>query len=199
MEKFLRDYGLHWIGDNEQEQQETTQLNNEFQCDYDLIVKNISELNSMADYNEAQIVESVGGAKFETTKSIQLTLFSNGIALYSGPFRSFKDPLTKKFCIDLMDGYFPSELENRFPDGVPFNLVDKRDVIFNDDKKGYRLGSSNLNEKPLTIQQFLDKLPPSVINDGKIIGIRNDISNLLTEEVKSDPCLIETPALNDTK
>lgn len=197
MEKFLRDYGLHWIGENEQEHKDQLiQLNGQFNCDYDLIVKNVSELNSMTNYNEPQIVEINGGAKFETTKSIKLTLFSNGIALFNGPFRSFEEPLTKKFCIDIMDGYFPSELESRFPDGVPFNLVDKRQVIYNHNSKGYRLGSEN--ENPLTIQQFLNKLPPSIINDGKILNVRSDIANILTTDEGSSS-FIETPASKDNK
>ncbi len=48
-----------------------------------------------------------------------------------------------------MDGYFPSELQSRYPDGVPFDIIDKRDVYFKDERssllknKGYRLGSEN--------------------------------------------------------
>ena len=112
------------------------------------MVKNINELNALSDYNEPKIVDfKSNGAKFETSKSVDLTLFANGISLYSGPFRSFHDSLTKKFCIDIMDGYFPSELQEKYPDGVPFNLFDKRDVVFKEERnsvfksKGYRLGS----------------------------------------------------------
>lgn len=123
------------------------------------MVRNIRDLNSLMDESNSdrEIVEfRPNGAKFETSKnSIKLSLYANGIALYEGPFRSFVDSLTRKFCIDIMDGYFPSELQTKHPDGVRFDLVDKRDVTFRDKRsstallegnsvfksKGYRLGS----------------------------------------------------------
>ena len=49
-----------------------------------------------------------------------------------------------------MDGYFPSELQTRYPDGVAFSLTDKRDTFFKQEtnsvfkSKGYRLGSGRL-------------------------------------------------------
>lgn len=80
-------------------------------------MRNVQELNSLTDYAEAKIVEYSNGAKFETSEPIRFTLYANGIALFNGPFRPFSDALTRKFCIDLMDGYYPSELESRYPDG----------------------------------------------------------------------------------
>ena len=135
-----------------------------------MLIKNAKELNSLTDENEPKIVEFKNGAKFETTKSIKLTLYSNGICLFDGPFRSFDDALTKKFCIDIMDGYFPSELQSRYPDGVPFDVIDKRDVFFKDERssilktKGYRLGneddskedeSNKSNAKPKYVENKL--------------------------------------------
>lgn len=127
-----------------------------FRIDYDLMLKHIKELNSLMDESNSdrEIVEfRPNGAKFETSSnSIKLTLYSNGIALYEGPFRSFQDSLTQKFCIDIMDGYFPSELQPKHPDGVRLHVVDKRDVTFRNDRssnsvfksKGYRLGSGRV-------------------------------------------------------
>lgn len=40
--------------------------------------------------------------------------------LFSGPFRPFSDPVTQQCVQDIHDGYFPSELQTKFPDGVPF-------------------------------------------------------------------------------
>lgn len=166
---FLSDYGLIWVGEKKRESIKdedgfsmdegkekmfypadslVEKRKEGFVCDFDLMIKNLNELNSLVDFNEPKIVDfASNGAKFETAESIKLTLFSNGIALYEGPFRPFTEPYTQKFCIDIMDGYFPSELQSRYPDGVGFNVVDKRDIVFNDEKnsvfnsKGYRLGS----------------------------------------------------------
>jgi hypothetical protein len=35
-------------------------------------------------------------------------------------------------------------------------------------------------DNPLSIEQFLGKLPGSVIHNGKLIDIRNDLSTLIT-------------------
>ena len=132
-----------------------------------MLIKNANELNSLTDVNEPKIVEfKSNGAKFETTQSIKLTLYANGICLYNGPFRSFHHSLTRKFCIDIMDGYFPSELQEKYPDGVPFELEDKRDVYFKDERNsvsgtnGYRLGndydnSSKFLETKLNRKTFI--------------------------------------------
>ena len=145
---------MKWVGEESTLKNEhishCAEPNGSFKCDYDLIIRNVKELNSLTGHNEPKIVEfhnSANGAKFETSEAINLTLYSNGIALMAGPFRSFDDAFTRKFCIDIMDGFFPSELEAKYPDGVPFNLVDKRDIYFKDDRNsvfntaGYRLGS----------------------------------------------------------
>ena len=57
---------------------------------------------------------------------VQLTLYANGILMFEGPFRPFTDPSTQTCIQDIMDGYFPGELQKRYPDGVPFivSLVD---------------------------------------------------------------------------
>ena len=52
--------------------------------------------------------------------TVPLTLYSNGIVLYRGPFRPFVDKETQACMQDIMDGYFPTELQTRYPDGIPF-------------------------------------------------------------------------------
>lgn len=57
-----------------------------------------------------------------------LRLYANGLMLFEGPFRKFTDPTAKMLIKDLSDGYFPWELKERYPEGVPFSVVDKRCV-----------------------------------------------------------------------
>lgn len=63
-------------------------------------------------------------------ESVPLTLYHNGLALYQGPFRPYTDPSTRQVIQDLSDGYFPSELQPRYPEGVPLVISDQRDVAF---------------------------------------------------------------------
>lgn len=53
---------------------------------------------------------------------VQLILYKNGIVMFEGPFRSYEDETTKICIADFIDGYFPSELQQKFPDGVPFKV-----------------------------------------------------------------------------
>jgi hypothetical protein len=96
--------------------------------------------------------------------------------LYNGPFRSFDESLTKKFCIDITDGYFPSELQEKYPDGVSFNLIDKRDIIFKSDEtnsvfqsKGYRLGSSTIHSARYRATPTITSTNETSINESKKI------------------------------
>lgn len=42
--------------------------------------------------------------------------------MFDGPFRSYDEELTQICVADLMDGYFPSELQDKYPEGVPFKV-----------------------------------------------------------------------------
>lgn len=90
----------------------------------------------------------------QCVEPVPLTLYANGIVMFQGPFRPFTDPSTQVHCTvqyfyyitippnthtpshlqqciqDIQDGYFPSELQSKYPDGVPFLLSDKREVTF---------------------------------------------------------------------
>lgn len=292
MKEFLSDYGLHWIGEKPlskarscrsewvpKEAEPPTAGNGgtgpgsagEFCPDYDLVARNVEELNELVEGEEPRIVSQANGATFATNRprSVPLTLFANGLALYQGPFRSFQeDPLARKFCIDIMDGYFPSELQTAFPDGVAFRLVDKRHVHFQPaslnsvfHSKGYRLGSAagsarassesrTMSQPPgstptstrnvetqlsgtyyfcprpqtpfnscpfsllfdspdtaMSMEQFLSKLPSSVVKNGNLIPVRQDLSNLLTQpdqpsRAQQEPqqnAIVDSPALQFLK
>ena len=116
-------------------------------------MENIRELNVLAGESEmhfeAQHPDNQRHiSTLKRVEPVNLTLYANGIFLFNGPFRSFSgkissllplmissfiDPSTQQFMHDILDGFFPSELQRRFPDGVPFNvhiytenLVDKQ-------------------------------------------------------------------------
>lgn len=55
-----------------------------------------------------------------------------------GPLRSYEDPATTSFLKDILDGYFPSELQEAYPEGVPFKVRRFSRQFFSrfDEKKG---------------------------------------------------------------
>ncbi|CAI8045320.1 UBX domain-containing protein 11 [Geodia barretti] len=137
MEEFLNDYGMIWMGsEGVRGHKEGVWLpdsslpRNMFAVDFDLIVRNVESLNALAGEGSTAISTTPRGATLRRTESVPLTLYANGLVMFQGPFRPFSDPHTQQCVQDLMDGYFPSELQSQFPDGVPFKLTDQRHMTY---------------------------------------------------------------------
>ncbi|XP_022609244.1 UBX domain-containing protein 11 isoform X3 [Seriola dumerili] len=145
MESFLNDYGLLWVGDGETSDSEDCEQTyssgrglwqpgisgvRDFHMNFDLVMLRIMELNILAGEGESFVQSTATGAQLAKKEPIQLRLYSNGIVMFDGPFRSYQEHSTQQCMRDLMDGYFPSELQERFPDGVPFEVHDRRDEEF---------------------------------------------------------------------
>lgn len=251
MEKFLEDYGMVWVGEEAESDEEkddskqhtdkeleplspllgatqprvwipgsSTPTAFQLQVDFDLIVKNIEELNSLAGEGEHVISHTTKGARLKVREPVPLTLYANGIFMFDGPFRPFTDHETQLYIQDIMDGYFPSELQSRYPDGVPILLTDLRDTYFRDTRQekfftgtGQRLLESNLDEvsdknipsiregklkttsqppgrQRLTVDQYLNKIPSSIIRNGEVVDVRSGLKETLKGSVSKSPELI---------
>ncbi|XP_045902071.1 UBX domain-containing protein 11 isoform X3 [Micropterus dolomieu] len=218
MESFLNDYGLMWVGDVESsdsaEVEQPGLLNPDasvvrnFHMNFDLVLQRIKELNVLAGDGECFIKSTATGAQLAKKDTIRLSLYSNGIVMFDGPFRSYQEHSTQECMQDLMDGYFPSELQERFPDGVPFEVHDRRDEEFI-----FRLpwntfpgeGQATCGEKgkKLSTNQFLNRLPKVVVKAGRVIDIRDSLRATLQgssdAQRSNSVILIDTSALQDMK
>ena len=99
-----------------------------------------------------------------------------------------------------MDGYFPSELKQYYPDGLIFRVTDKsgekcRSNLtdeHNDSNSVYP--SSNLSADDL-----LKKLPQHVVRSGQVIDIRSSISQVLqlnSERNTREVIMVDSDALH---
>ncbi|NXF83985.1 UBX11 protein, partial [Sclerurus mexicanus] len=86
--------------------------------DFDLILENIKYLNLLAGEGISQIEHTLQGARLRQPEPLPLTLYKNGIIMCNGAFRPYQDPSTQQCLQDIMDGYFPSELQSRYPNGI---------------------------------------------------------------------------------
>ncbi|XP_013910000.1 PREDICTED: UBX domain-containing protein 11 isoform X2 [Thamnophis sirtalis] len=231
-QRFLNDYGLIWVGEDldslrdlesrEEEERLTSRtfwkpgeaIISETPINFDLIFKNLKDLNVLAGEGVSQIKHTTGGAQLKRLDSVPITFYQNGIVMFKGPFRSYEDPSTRRCLRDIMDGFFPSELQSHYPNGVPFQVADKRDVFFQERKRpgyfpgfGQAVGRSkpsgikethDISGTKLTIEQFLNKLPKSLVRDGQVIDIREDLKKTLQglDGAQShEVVLVETPSL----
>uniref|UniRef100_A0A8C4YVK0 UBX domain-containing protein 11 n=1 Tax=Gopherus evgoodei TaxID=1825980 RepID=A0A8C4YVK0_9SAUR len=185
---------------------------------FDLILENLKDLNMLAGEGVSQIEHTAGGARLRQPQLIALTFYQNGIVMFNGPFRSYEEPSTQQCLQDIMDGYFPSELQTHYPDGVPFQVTDRRDVFFRERQlpdnfpgQGQVVGHSRSSEvketseipgPKLSLEQFLNQLPKSLIREGQVIDIRGPIKGTLqgSDGTRSNEViLVETPSLKAMK
>ncbi|KAJ7378359.1 UBX domain-containing protein 11 [Desmophyllum pertusum] len=256
MEDFLADYGMVWVGNDANESdydvlEETPSsvpsslsrqgvwnpnsslVSNgarEFKMDFDVVVKNIRELNILAGEGCSEVSRTKDGAKLKVRDLVPLALYSNGILMFGGPFRPYSDVITQQCMQDIMDGFFPSELQDRYPDGTPFESVHndgfllcvpgsrQREVVFEDRRtallfpgtgqalvteehvKNRKVENHTPGQKQQSMDQFLSRLPQSVIKDGKIIDVRSGVANVIKgAEGQSDVKILDTPALQEIK
>uniref|UniRef100_F6YUI6 UBX domain protein 11 n=1 Tax=Equus caballus TaxID=9796 RepID=F6YUI6_HORSE len=115
---------------------------------------------------------------------------------------------------DILDGFFPSELQRLYPDGVPFQVSDLRNQVYPENGldpfpgEGRVVGRQRIR-KPLdrmehpgskmTAEKFLKKLPKFVIRQGEVIDIRGPIRDTLQNccplPARIQEIVVETPAL----
>lgn len=73
---------------------------------------------------------------------MSLKFYKNGMIVQDGPLRSYEDPATTSFLKDILDGYFPSELQEAYPEGVPFKVKHGFYVVMKGEEREVFLGCS---------------------------------------------------------
>nr|XP_031539724.1 UBX domain-containing protein 11 isoform X4 [Vicugna pacos] len=213
MERFLGDYGLQWVGepmDQEDSEDQTDSEDGERdwmtakkfwkpgdslvppEVDFDRLLASLKDL--LAIDSETQVTPVPGRVMHHGLEPIPLKLYRNGIVMFDGPFRPFCDPSTQRCLRDILDGFFPAELQQLYPDGVPFKVSDLRNQVYPENGldlfpgEGRVVGwqrirkPSDKMEHPgsrMTAEKFLNRLPKCVIRQGEVIDVRGPIRDTL--------------------
>lgn len=200
MEEFLADYGLVWVGkQGERNGQGTGEANDVDEEDGDEeesddksdpghiapfsdFAKAIQELNAVIYSEPTQVVVQQDAKKgrlvqaAERVERIKLAFYRNGLMIKNGPFRRTNSDSYRTFVSDILDGYFPSEFKDMYPDGVIFDLVDHHNDVFYDSISKDGEGHKNAANTAVPTQQFLNRLPKTVVQNGNIVNVREDIA-----------------------
>ncbi|KAF0686788.1 Aste57867_21451 [Aphanomyces stellatus] len=199
MVAFLRDYGLVWVGGGDEERPSDKSPRPELvaptEVDYDRLMACIERLNVSAGGGTMEVAHdttTVNVHRLQPKAAMPLTLFRDGLMLCRGPFRPFEAPHTRAFVKDLLDGFFPFELKERHPDGVLFDVLDKRDQCHAAAAASAgRSGGQSINGQAktrgladignplihLTADAFLNKLPEATVSNGLVVPIRDEIAH----------------------
>ncbi|KAG8506729.1 UBX domain-containing protein 11 [Galemys pyrenaicus] len=163
------------------------------EVDFDRLLASLKDLSELVVEGDTQVLPVPGGARLGILEPIPLKLYQNGIIMFDGPFRPFYDPATQRCLRDILDGFFPSELQRLYPDGVPFKVSDLRNQIYPENGldpfpgEGRTVGhvirrALDRMERPgsgMTAEKFLNRLPKIVIREGELVDIRGPIRDTL--------------------
>ena len=94
------------------------------------------------------------------------------------PFYPYYSRQAQSVLSDILDGYFPYDLKEKYPDGVPLKPIDMVDETYNNqlrqDPRFKQLADlDGLN--PMSKQEFLNQFPKQIVKDGNIIPIREEL------------------------
>ena len=128
-----RDAGLKqglWKPAVAQGVEESVSLNDEagpealgFAMDPAVIAGNVKQLNFIAGEGEKEIAVGADGLRrFKEKALVAYVFYKNGIFARGGPLRAYALQESRVLVKDLMDGYFPWELKDEYPEGVPLRV-----------------------------------------------------------------------------
>ena len=142
---------------------------------------------------------------------VPLTVFADGFMLYRGPFRPFGARDADLFSRQVMSGRMPHELNMRHPDGFGLELHDRCGVTHaqaHADAAAHHAAASKRSAAggvagvagladladgadallaPRSADQLLQRLPASVLRDGNVMPVRNEVAELLGVAARRPP------------
>ena len=95
----------------------------------------------------------------------------------------------------MVDGYFPQELKHQYPEGVQIVFVSKVDQTYESSMKAAQKPKSKLpsnirqlgnlgEESEPSTESFLGRVPKTVIQNGKIVQMRDELDSLIHLEME---------------
>lgn len=159
------------------------------QIDIKILIQRIGEMNSLLYQDGASThFTSEDGKIFKMTqrKELQITFFQNGVIIEGYQFLPYSSSLAQKVLHDILDGYSPFILKERYPDGILLKPVNSVDKVYEEKKRESKPSDSTIAkvdspkaQKMISAERFLDIFPTTVIKNGNIHKIKEDMEILL--------------------
>ena len=152
--------------------------------DIKTIERRIDEMNSliMAENNGSGFETEDGKIfKLKHRKEISISFYKNGLIIEGYQFIHYNSETSQKILQDIIDGYSPFILKEKYPNGVILIVKNHVNVDYNKNDENNKI--SNLNDpkekKFLSGEEFTNLFPEKVIKNGKILNIKEDMEKLL--------------------
>lgn len=65
------------------------------EVDFDRLLAGLKDLSELVVDGDTQVTQMPGGARLRVLEPIPLKLYRNGLMMFDGPFRPFRDPSTQ--------------------------------------------------------------------------------------------------------
>ena len=80
--------------------------------------KRVEELNFVAERQYTATIE--GNMKgLKSHSDVNIYLYQNGVRIEGYPFYEYESKQAQRVLGDILEGYFPYDLKQKYPEGVP--------------------------------------------------------------------------------
>lgn len=100
------------------------------EIDTEVLQKRIEELNFIAEKQRLQTI-APGMRGFKVHDDVPIFFFANGLMIKGMPFYPYYSKQAQSVLSDILDGYFPYDLKEKYPEGVPLKPIDMVDETYN--------------------------------------------------------------------
>jgi len=154
--------------------------------DIKTLARRIDEMNSLIMEENNYGFETEDGKifKLKHRKEILISFYKNGLIIEGYQFIPYESETSQKILQDIIDGYSPFILKERYPDGVIMKVENHVKINYEPNKKdNNKTNIKNLNDpgekKYLSGEEFTNLFPEKVIKNGKVLNIKEDMEKLL--------------------
>ena len=156
--------------------------------DIKVLARRIDEMNALIYEEQGSNAEfeSEDGKifKLKHKKEILISFYKNGLIIEGYQFFPYESEPSQKIIQDIIDGYSPYILHERYPHGVLMKVENHVKSLYEPNKiNAIDKNIKNLNDpgeqKYMSPKEFANIFPNKVIKNGNILNIKEDMENIL--------------------
>ena len=156
--------------------------------DIKVLARRIEEMNAIIYEEQGSNAEfeSEDGKifKLKQKKEILISFYKNGLIIEGYQFFPYESETSQKIIQDIIDGYSPYILHERYPHGVLMKVENHVKIIYepnktNNNNKNIKDLKDPGEQKYLSPKEFVNIFPNKVIKNGNILNIKEDMEKFL--------------------
>ena len=153
--------------------------------DIKVLARRIDEMNAIIYEEQGSNAEfeSEDGKifKLKQKKEILISFYKNGLIIEGYQFFPYESEQSQKIIQDIIDGYSPYILHERYPHGVIMKVENHVKIKYEPNKidKNIKDLQDPGEKKYMSPKEFLNIFPNKVIKNGNILNIKEDMEKVL--------------------